>query len=258
MAGLYSGDPLAQAYPPSSAGTQASTDLSVSSQATSTTSTFQEIWKKALDEYKGHTGESLEIHALYGKLKGGASVDNIMLVLHDQIRDFTEFRECRVALVKRLKPLVSIVLLLSDTLGQGISLTFPPAGTIFAGIGVLLGAINDVSDSFDGLVDLFDRIGNFLVRLNKFTQFACSVELKAILAKTLAQVIVIFGIATKQISRGRLKKYGKKLLGTDTDVEDALKKLDGLTMEESRVTAMDSLGLIHGLMDMLKSGMQGV
>lgn len=72
-------------------------------------------------------------------------------------------------------------------------------------------ASQEVSASFDALVDLFDRIANFLVRLHKFVQLPCSTEVKAILAKTLAQVIVIFGIATKQIKQGRWSKPGSQL-----------------------------------------------
>ena len=46
------------------------------------------------------------------------------------------------------------------------------------------------------------------------------------------------------MTEGCSEKYGKRLLG-ETDMEDALKKLDKLTQEEARMTIAESLRATH-------------
>lgn len=140
--------------PPTSAGTPASTG-SGSSQAPSFPSIFKDIWTKASEEYKSQTGEALDTQKLYENLDSATSVDSVTKVLEAQVAQFSDFRKSGLT---RLKPLVGIVLILSDTLAGGISLvnfpahaesvytylayavrqTWSPAGTVFTGIGVLL------------------------------------------------------------------------------------------------------------------------
>jgi len=120
-AGPHPGASQAQARPPSNAGAQAATGSGPLSQAPSSTSIFENIWTNALREYKEQTGDDLDTHPLHDKLKADMSVEKVTEVLDRQVRDFKAFRERGSALVKRLKPLVGIVLNLSDIIGGGIS-----------------------------------------------------------------------------------------------------------------------------------------
>jgi hypothetical protein len=52
------------------------------------------------------------------------------------------------------------------------------------------------------------------------------------------------------------EKFAKKLFG-DNDVQTVLRRLDRLTQEESRVTAMQTLEVIHGLVDNMTIVMEG-
>ncbi|OCH87062.1 hypothetical protein OBBRIDRAFT_182826 [Obba rivulosa] len=236
---------------------QSSTSLLPSSQAPiERPLDFQQLFSDALDEYKRQTGTSLDSHPLGDKLKSCNSVDDVVAILTDQSRSFEDFRK-KAPLMTRLKPIVNVVISVSETLGEGVALAFSPAHAIFCGIGVLLTAAKEVSSSYDALGDLFDHTANFLVRSKKYTQILPSnSEMKMILAKTLAQVIVIFALATKQVKQGRFMKYGKKLL-KEKDVEDALKKLDNLTTEEARMTTMQCLEVIYLLFDKMKLFMDG-
>jgi hypothetical protein len=84
--------------------------------------------------------------------------------------------------------------------------------------------------------------------------------------KIMTEVLNIIGIATKEIKQGRtsklfsvqtsfllterfLEKYLKKLFGSRTDIEDALKKLDILTQEEAQMAAAQVLKATHTVDD---------
>ncbi|KAI0281935.1 hypothetical protein BGY98DRAFT_154239 [Russula aff. rugulosa BPL654] len=62
----------------------------------------------------------------------------------------------------------------------------------------------------------------------------------------MVEVLTILGIATKEMKQGRIKKFGKRLIGK-TDLEDALKRLDKLTHEEARMAIAENLRVTHAV-----------
>jgi hypothetical protein len=96
--------------------------------------------------------------------------------------------------------------------------------------------------------------------------------LSDIVVKILAEVIAVLALATKQVKQGRLskwtttygaslaehitEKFAKKLLG-ESDIEAVLQRLDRLTQEEARITAANTLEVVHGLVNNLKEVMDG-
>ncbi|KAH9972919.1 hypothetical protein BJV77DRAFT_1164448, partial [Russula vinacea] len=75
------------------------------------------------------------------------------------------------------------------------------------------------------LVDAFERIESFFRRLEIYTEVPPTDEMMDTIIRIMVEVLSILGIATKEIKQGRMKKYGKKLIGK-TDMEDALKRLE--------------------------------
>ena len=87
-----------------------------------------------------------------------------------------------------------------------------------------------------------------------------------IITQILVEVLKIFGIATKEVKRGstskfqrigfvyesclsyRIEKFLRKLAGM-ADLEDSLKKLDRLTLEEARIANAEVLRLAHSIRD---------
>ena len=55
----------------------------------------------------------------------------------------------------------------------------------------------------------------------------------------------------RMLTEGRSEKYLKKLVGR-TDIEDALKRLDKLTQEESRMAAAENLRVTHAVDERVK------
>jgi hypothetical protein len=52
------------------------------------------------------------------------------------------------------------------------------------------------------------------------------------------------------------EKFAKKLLG-ETEVEAVLRRLDRLTQEEARMTGVQTLEVVHGLVNNMKMLMDG-
>jgi hypothetical protein len=117
-------------------------------------------------------------------------------------------------------------------------------------------AAKDVDASQDMLVDVFLRIENFFKRLESYIEVTPTAAMTDVIVKTMVEVLSIIAIATKEIKQGRPsvlisdyslsltdifpEKIVKKLLGRN-DIEDALKRLDSLTIEEARMAIAETL-----------------
>jgi hypothetical protein len=121
--------------------------------------------------------------------------------------------------------------------------------------------------SQDVLIDIFVRIESFFKRLESHTQVPPTAAMTDVIVKILIEVLSILAIATKEIKQGRssksidllvriiialdlrsLEKFVKKLLGRN-DIEDALKRLDTLTMEEAQMAIAETLNITHKVDD---------
>jgi hypothetical protein len=67
-------------------------------------------------------------------------------------------------------------------------------------------AAKDVRISQDTLVDVFERIENFLRRLEVYTQVPPTAEMMDTIIQILAEVLTILGIAMKEIRQGRMSE----------------------------------------------------
>ena len=125
----------------------------------STSSTFQDLFNAALQDYENQTGTGLLGHHFARQLQECDSIDSITTTLQEQAINFREFRGDDGKLMKSVKCSVDVLYVLSNStvLGEGIGLVrlkviirvlfliiilqpFPPAKAIFAGIAILLAA----------------------------------------------------------------------------------------------------------------------
>jgi len=121
------------------------------------------------------------------------------------------------------------------------------------------------------LMDLFQCFENYLGRLRILTKIPSSMS--GILIKIMVELLDVLGLATRQIKQGRFSEFilttmfsprliwcaenfARKLLG-ENDVEAVLHRLDRLTMEESRMTAAQTMEVVHGLFNNMKEVMDG-
>ncbi|KAH9063605.1 hypothetical protein EDB87DRAFT_132125 [Lactarius vividus] len=219
-------------------------------------SNFQSILN-ALDKYAEQTGINLNENPFTDKVKGCESPNAVLLLLQDNLKAFKEYRDKNRKFIDCLSPVIQFVHAFSGILGETAGLVpFQPAKLIFVGIDVLFTAADGVSTNYDALLDLFECLGNFLKRLHIYSGTSLDPSIKDIVAKIMVELISILALAKKQINRGRLKQFAKKLLG-DSEIETILKRLDRLTQEEARMTVAQTLAVVHGLLDNMKVVMDG-
>ena len=132
-------------------------------------------------------------------------------------------------------------------------------------------AAKGVSTSYDALIDLFECFEHYLGRLKVLTEIPSAVG--EILVRIMVELLDVLALATQQIKQGRFSKFAlvnpshlaaehdtekftKKLLG-ENDIEAVLHRLDRLTMEESRVTATQTMEVVYGLFNNMKVVMDG-
>jgi hypothetical protein len=135
--------------------------------------------------------------------------------------------------------------------------------------------VKDTTDSYDALVDLFESIEHFLKRLDIYTKIPPTVAITEMVVKILVELLSALALATKQIKQGKPSesffgevlyyltrchlnavKLFKKLLG-EKDVEEVLQRLDRLTLDEARITAAQTLEVVHGLIQNMRVVMYG-
>ncbi|KAF8489191.1 hypothetical protein F5888DRAFT_1638733 [Russula emetica] len=219
-----------------------------SSSSSSSSSNFQSVFNTALEAYEKKTKCKLLSHPLAAKLQSCDSPIAILSVLQDLIQQFDYRRSSDERLTNWLNPTVNVLYAFSDFIGQGVGLVLSPANVVFSGIGILLSAAKDIDSSEDVFVDIFVRIESFFKRLESYTEVPPTAAMTDVIVKIMIEILSILAIATKEIKQGRSKKFVKKLLGRN-DIEDALKRLDTLTMEEARMAIAETLNVTHKMDD---------
>ncbi|KAH8984888.1 hypothetical protein EDB86DRAFT_2810520, partial [Lactarius hatsudake] len=213
---------------------------------------FGTIFGAALEAHKKQTKKDVTFHPLATQLQSCDTPSAILAILRAQVQAFDQSQSADEKLTKWLDPTVNVLYAFSATLGEGVGLAFPPAKTIFTGIGVLLQAVKDVRASQNALVDLFGRMEYFFKRLEKYIDVRPTAAMTDIIVKIMVELISILGMVTKEIRQGRTMRYLKKLIGRQ-DVEDALQRLDQLTQEEARMAAVEALTITRGIDERVRS-----
>ncbi|KAI9443606.1 hypothetical protein H4582DRAFT_2126653 [Lactarius indigo] len=173
------------------------------SSSTSNTN-FEAIFTAALEAYKKQTKNDITAHPLATQLTSCDSPAAVLDLLRAQLQAVDESQSANKKLTNWLDPTVNVLFAFSTTLGNAVGLVYPPSNAIFAGIGVLLQAINDVRASQDALVELFGRMDDFFKRLEKHIEVRPTAAMMDVIVKIMVEVLSILGIVTKEIGRGTM------------------------------------------------------
>ncbi|KAI9434632.1 hypothetical protein H4582DRAFT_760587 [Lactarius indigo] len=214
--------------------------MSTSLQASSSTPNVHPIFEKALKEYKKKTGKELSTHPLAEEIQGCGSIEAILAVLQGKANELNQSQSSDERLTKWLTPTVNVLNALSSTLGEGVGTVFPPTKIIFSAMSILLVAARDTAASRDELIELFERIENFFVRLQTYTEVPATAQMVNVMGKVMVEVLSMLAMATKVMYQSRKKTLFKRLLGSN-DIRDALVRLDKLEQGELRMVSMQVL-----------------
>ncbi|KAH9981877.1 hypothetical protein BJV77DRAFT_1153968 [Russula vinacea] len=175
------------------------------STSTSTShSNIVSIFNAALEIYERKTKRDLASHPFLPSFQSCESSDAVLTVLREQIPASSQSQNGDDRLTKWVAPTVNVLYSFSATLGGGVGMAFPPANTIFAGIGVLLLAAKDASASQDKFIELFNHIERFFLRLQIYTGITPTTAMTDIIIEIMVELLTILAIATKEAKRGRL------------------------------------------------------
>ena len=90
--------------------------------ATSSSSSFQQIFNNALKAYEKRTKNDLLAHPLAAQLQACDSQDAILAILQKQVEEFNESRSNDDRWTNWLDPTVNVLVAFSATLGEGAGL----------------------------------------------------------------------------------------------------------------------------------------
>jgi hypothetical protein len=123
-------------------------------------------------------------------------------------------------------------------------------------------AASGVTSSYNALLKLFERLGDFFQRLEIYISIQPTTMMTNIIVRIIIQVLSVLALATKVINDGRFSKctitytlhmaqcsierFGRKMFG-DSEIEAALDKIDQLTQEEARMAGVETFRIVHGL-----------
>ncbi|KAH9958459.1 hypothetical protein BC827DRAFT_1269518 [Russula dissimulans] len=198
-----------------------------------TSSNFEALYDAALEKYTEQTGKDLRNHPLAHRIERCDSPASLLAPIANRLHALST----------------------SAALSHAVSGTFPPATAIFTGINVLLSTAKSMTASYDALIDVFECLEKFIRRLVIYTEIPSTPAMTEMLVKIMAELLGVLALATKQIHQGRFKKYAKRLLG-EKDIETVLKRLDRLTLEESRTTITQILGVMYSLVSNIQIVME--
>ena len=94
----------------------------IASSPSSSSSNFQLMFNKGLNEYKKRTKYDLREHPLAAQLQSCDSPGAILVVLHEQVRGLDQSRSTDERWTKWLDPTVNVMYAFSSMLGSGVSL----------------------------------------------------------------------------------------------------------------------------------------
>ncbi|KAI9434649.1 hypothetical protein H4582DRAFT_762083 [Lactarius indigo] len=222
--------------------------MSTSLQPSSSTPNFHPIFEKALKEYKKKTGKEISTHPLADEINRCTSIEAILNVLQGKANELNQSQTSDERLTKWLTPTVNVLDALSSTLGEGVGTVFPPTKIIFSAMSILLVAAKGTAASRDVLIELFERIENFFVRLRTHTEVPPAAQMTNVMGKVMAEVLSMLAVATKAMYQSRKKTFLKRLVGRN-DIEDALVKLDKLEQGELQMVSAQVLKTTSDLKD---------
>ena len=134
-------------------------------------------------------------------------------------------------------------------------------------------AAGTVSASRDLIAGLFERIESVFRRLEVYIEIPRTSEMTDAIVKVMVQVLNVLAIATREVNQHRASEstlgdkptlsahcsseiFLKKLVGRKA-IEDALQRLEEVTLEETRMAGVEALKAIHGVGTTLKA-MEGM
>ncbi|OAA81975.1 NACHT and TPR domain protein [Akanthomyces lecanii RCEF 1005] len=175
------------------------------------------------------------------------TVGDLIKQVELQNAQFEAFRAKRQAVFGAMAAAMRPVEVIGEIVAGVAEEGFPPAQNVFAAVVYLIKAAKDTSAMYDGIIELFEQLQDFTLRLNIYVQHKLSPPLKQKLTTIMATLFEVLVISTQEIRRGRFKAYFKRLFGIGSPVKESLEKLQALTTGEEKLVLAETYGSVSTL-----------
>ena len=195
---------------------------------------FDTTWAQALHNYKQATGRQLSNEI---QLKDLESSESLMILLESRQRHFVNWRAKGARLRASLSMMLTPVVRFSEIAKSGLSFTpFAPAAIIFGATTFLIEAAKGASEKYDWISQLFDKLGDFTIRLQDYGEEEMAEHLQVVMTAILTCLLEIIGLSERAVKEGRFKRYlAAAFLKQDDQVKELFDRLAALFEGEERL-----------------------
>ncbi|OBT48196.1 hypothetical protein VE00_01084 [Pseudogymnoascus sp. WSF 3629] len=203
------------------------------------------LWHSACSDYAKETGINITDEQ-FPKIHGP---EDLSRQLESDKDNFEDFRMKRRPLLHAMQMILAPFEAWGDLIANVASAAFPPASSIMGAMLLLVQGARKVSEAFDGITDLFRKLGNFALRLDSYKGVPLSEGMKSIIVNVLVNFLRVCGASQKCLSSGslrtRLSKWAKNIIVEDTTINSLLSELEELTSQEHLMVSAQGLNLTH-------------
>ena len=135
--------------------------------------------------------------------------------LDSEKEHFMDFRLKKRPLFHAMQAVLSPFENFGDIISGAVSTAFPPASTIMGAMLLLVRSARRVSDAFDSVHNLFQKLGYFAQRLDSYRDVPLSDGMKSVIVKVFVTSLRVCAVSQGLLSRGsfkaRLSKWANNL-----------------------------------------------
>lgn len=216
------------------------------------------LWRAASDNYSKETGISITDEE-FPKL---SRLEELSSQLDAEKDHFQDFRMKKRTLLQAMQMILAPFENWGDLIGGVVAAVFPPASSIMGAMLLLIRSARKVSQSFDTIVDLLQKLSNFALRLNIYKDVPLNEGMKTIIVRILVNFLRVCAVSHKLLATGsvraRLSKWAKNILVEDPWVTSLMAELEELTSQEHKMISAQNLNLttqaLKNTADLLKRG----
>lgn len=208
-------------------------------------SDLHSVWQDACEDYARQTGIAVGDER-FPRIRG---LEDLSRQLECEKDKFEDFRMKKRPLFHAMQTLLVPFEEWGELITDGVAVAFPPASSIMGAMLLLVRAARRVSDSFDVILDLFQNLGNFALRLESYKGVAISSGMKVIIVKVLVNFLKVCAASHSLLNKGsvkaRLSKWAKNILVDDSYVKALLGELQDLTSVEHMMVSAHGLNFTY-------------
>lgn len=201
------------------------------------------LWETACSNYAQETGTALT-SPNFPKVSTPSELSSHLELEKDH---FADFRMKKRPLFHAMQTILTPFENFGDIISGAVSIAFPPASTIMGAMLLLIRSARRVSDAFDSINALFDKLGYFAQRLDSYRGVPLSEGMKSIIVKVFVTFLNACGISQSLLSRvsfkARFSRWAKNVLIEDTSIQGLLGELEELTGQEHKMVSAHNLTL---------------